>query len=269
MFDKLVESTSTGAELKPRRRIFAASFVLVAVLFAAAVVTSIYAADFDLGNDNFDIAQLLSPIAETEPPREPEPQPQRQNNQTSTSDRPTRVVNQLRIDEITNEVPPISTQRNTYLSRPQGEFDLGRRDTYGTPVDTSSTGVPEGSTTSNTPSRVSEPDAEAVVVKPPPAPPRVEKSATKSLGVINGKASSLPHPPYPPMAKAVGAEGAVNVQVMIDESGNVVSAKAVSGHPLLRKAAEDAAKRARFTTTYLSNVPVKVTGVIIYNFKKS
>jgi protein TonB len=87
--------------------------------------------------------------------------------------------------------------------------------------------------------------------------------------VINGKASSLPHPPYPAMAKAVGADGPVNVQVMIDEEGNVVSAKAVSGHPLLRRAVEDAARKAQFTPTYLSKVPVKVTGVIIYNFKRN
>jgi protein TonB len=266
MFDKLVESTSTGAELKPRRRIFAASFVLVAVLFAAAVVTSIYAADFDLGNDNFDIAQLLSPIAETEPPREPEPQQQRQTSQASSSDRPTRVVNQLRIDELPTTVPPISTQRNTYLSRPQGEFDLGRRDTYGTPVETSTTGVPEGSTTSNTPSRVSEPDAEAVAVKPPPPP--VKSIPPVSGGVMTGKAKLLPTPTYSAAARAVNAQGRVTVQITVDEFGKVISARAVDGHPLLKPAAVEAAWKARFDPTKLSGVPVKVTGIISYNFTR-
>jgi protein TonB len=86
--------------------------------------------------------------------------------------------------------------------------------------------------------------------------------------VINGTARSLPHPPYPAAARALGVEGAVSVQVTIDESGNVISAKAVNGHPLLRKVSETAAMSARFGPTFLSEVPVKVTGVIVYNFKR-
>lgn len=87
-----------------------------------------------------------------------------------------------------------------------------------------------------------------------------------SGGVLNGKAISLPQPPYPPVAKAVHASGAVVVQVTIDEKGNVISASAVSGHPLLRAAATAAARQARFAPTKLSGEPVKVNGVINYNF---
>lgn len=89
---------------------------------------------------------------------------------------------------------------------------------------------------------------------------------TISGGVVNGKAISLPAPAYPAAAKAVGAQGAVSVQVLIDEDGNVVSASAVSGHPLLRAAAEGAARQARFRPTVLSGQPVKVSGVITYVF---
>lgn len=269
MFDKLVESSSTGAELGPRRRIFAVTLVLVTTLFATAVVASIYAADFDLGASNFDIAELLTPVVETEPPREAEPQ-QRQNTQPSTSDRPSRVMNILRIDELPTDIPPVSTERSTYRSRPVGEFTIGDGpETDGRPTAPGDVGPagPDGPGSSN-PSF--NPENDVVTTQPPPpvkAP--VRKPFTQSLGVINGKASTLPHPPYPLAAKAVGADGPVNVQVTIDEEGTVVSARAVSGHPLLRKAAEDAAKRAKFTTTYLSNVPVKVTGVIIYNFKRN
>jgi TonB family protein len=60
----------------------------------------------------------------------------------------------------------------------------------------------------------------------------------------------------------------VTVQVTVDETGKVISATAVSGHPLLRAAAVDAARRARFTPTLLTGVPVKVTGMIIYNFNR-
>jgi TonB family protein len=87
-----------------------------------------------------------------------------------------------------------------------------------------------------------------------------------SGGVINGKAISLPKPPYPPAARAVRASGAVSVQVLVDENGNVVSANAVSGHPLLRAAATQAARGAKFSPTMLSGQPVKVSGVIMYNF---
>jgi protein TonB len=56
------------------------------------------------------------------------------------------------------------------------------------------------------------------------------------------------------------------VQVTIDESGNVISASAVSGHPLLRASAVDAARASKFSPTMLSGQAVKVTGVIVYNF---
>ena len=94
-----------------------------------------------------------------------------------------------------------------------------------------------------------------------PRPP-----TTVSGGVLNGKATSLPKPAYPAIAKAAHVSGAVNVQVTVDENGNVISARAVSGHPLLRASAESAARQAKFSPTKLSGQQVKVTGVIVYNF---
>jgi TonB family protein len=85
-------------------------------------------------------------------------------------------------------------------------------------------------------------------------------------GVLNGRAISLPNPPYPPIAKAAKASGAVNVEVLIDETGHVIAAHAVSGHPLLQSASVAAARQAVFTPTRLSGEPVKVSGVIVYNF---
>ncbi len=87
-----------------------------------------------------------------------------------------------------------------------------------------------------------------------------------SGGVLNGKAISLPKPAFPAAARAVGASGAVSVQVLIDENGDVVSASAVSGHPLLRAAAAQAARGAKFSPTQLQGMPVKVSGIITYNF---
>jgi len=84
--------------------------------------------------------------------------------------------------------------------------------------------------------------------------------------VLNGKALALPKPVYPRIAKAAHASGTVLVQVTIDEQGNISAARAVSGHPLLQAAAVEAARQAKFTPTLFDGEPVKVTGVITYNF---
>ena len=85
-------------------------------------------------------------------------------------------------------------------------------------------------------------------------------------GVLNGKAASLPVPEYPAIARAAHASGTVNVQILIDEGGNVIEATAVSGHPLLRAAAQAAAKEAKFTATRVNGEPTQVAGVLVFNF---
>jgi TonB family protein len=86
-------------------------------------------------------------------------------------------------------------------------------------------------------------------------------------GVLNGRAITLPIPAYPPIARAAHASGNVTVEVTIDEDGNVVAAKAVSGHPLLQAASVTAARNAKFTPTKQSGQAVKVQGVLVYTFK--
>jgi TonB family protein len=89
---------------------------------------------------------------------------------------------------------------------------------------------------------------------------------TISGGVLNGKAVSLPKPDYPPIAKSAKASGTVVVQVLVDEKGNVASARAISGHPLLRAAAVSAARRAKFSPSQLNGKPARVSGTIRYEF---
>lgn len=104
----------------------------------------------------------------------------------------------------------------------------------------------------------------------PPTPPIPQGSSSSgriiSGGVLNSKAISLPKPAYPPLAKKVGAYGTVVVQVLVDENGNVISANAISGHPILQASAVAAARGAKFKPTLLSGKPIKVRGVINYNF---
>lgn len=87
-----------------------------------------------------------------------------------------------------------------------------------------------------------------------------------SGGILNGKARTLPQPVYPEMAKRARVMGTVEVEVVIDVSGKVISAKAVKGPVMLQQAAEQAARLAKFSPTLLSGQPVKVSGVINYNF---
>jgi len=99
---------------------------------------------------------------------------------------------------------------------------------------------------------------------PPPAPPPLLKPI--SGGVLNGTAISLPAPTYPEAARRLRASGVVSVEVVVDETGKVISAVATSGPTTLRDVAVEAALRARFSPTKLSGQPVKVSGLINYKF---
>ena len=96
-----------------------------------------------------------------------------------------------------------------------------------------------------------------------PAPPKLIR---KSGGVFQTSATRRIEPVYPPLAKAARISGSVVVEVTADEEGNVISARAVSGHPLLKDPAVSAAKGWKFSPTTLSGVPVKVIGTITFNF---
>lgn len=101
----------------------------------------------------------------------------------------------------------------------------------------------------------------------PPPPPHI--SYNRSIiagGVLNGKAVSKPAPLYPPIARAARAQGTVTVEIVVNEDGDVISASAANGHPLLQQAAVQAARQAKFSPTFLSGRPVQISGVITYNF---
>lgn len=105
------------------------------------------------------------------------------------------------------------------------------------------------------------------VEEPPNLPPlSMGDGDATTVGVLNGKAIRKPHPEYPPAARSARAQGTVSVQVVVDENGDVTSAQAISGHPLLRESGERAAKKAKFAPTMLCGQPAKVKGVITYNF---
>jgi TonB family protein len=96
-----------------------------------------------------------------------------------------------------------------------------------------------------------------------PQPPKIIR---KSGGVLQGSATRRVEPVYPPLAKTAEISGAVVVEITVDETGKVIAARAITGHPLLRDAAIEAARGWEFTPTSLQGTPVKVIGTITFNF---
>lgn len=91
-----------------------------------------------------------------------------------------------------------------------------------------------------------------------------QKRAPISGGVLNNKAIYMPRPEAP-----ADANGVVLVQVLVDEQGTVIDAKAVSGPQNLHAIAVSAARLARFMPTLLAGTPVQVSGTLTYNFVRS
>ena len=268
MFDKLIESDTAGAEFKNRSRYFMVSTIVVGILFVTAVVYSIYATDIRLVNSNFDIAELMAPVETVESEMEQEPQrPQRQASPEDNSDRTIRRVLMASTSVPTIAPTSISTTKNPYLSSDRfKDIQIGLRDVDG--GSTSLLGKPDGSgTTSEKGSGKTE--GEDVLRGSPPPALKKPTATLRTSKVLNGVAVSLPKPTYPQHAVILNLQGSVKVQVTIDEKGNVISAKAADGHPFFRPVAEQAARNARFRPTLLNDAPVKVTGVIVYNFKRN
>jgi TonB family protein len=103
-------------------------------------------------------------------------------------------------------------------------------------------------------------------VKTPTPTTNVNTNQTVNVGQINGRAIRLPTPNYSSAARQARASGRVTVRVLVDKNGNVVSAKATRGHPLLRRAAEDAARRSKFKPVSRNGRNLPSTGTIAYNF---
>jgi TonB family protein len=270
MFGNLVESSSHKADYARRGRFFLGALTVYALIFLAIGVGSIYAYNTHIENQNLELVSLIAPV-ETEqvqaPPRSaapraaaerggPKPMAIRTEIIAPTTD-PTKVPKGVSTTPQT--VPSITPGMPTVLGKTN--VDIGGSG-GGKPGPGGVFG--EGGGTGTTP------DVNELVRDTPP--PVLKKEVVKppvktiSIGVVNGKATNLPKPVYTAIAKAARANGTVTVQVLIDEYGKVISAKAVSGNPLLLRESVQAAYQARFTPTLLSNQPVKVSGVITYNF---
>jgi TonB family protein len=276
MFDQLTESNKDQNDARGRRGYFIVTALLVGALFVSGVVWSLYGKELVLGSGDMELSAMVAPVPMPEnAPRPPQPRVQKRETAEPDVKIATRQTNMLGMEDTPIIPKGISVTPNTTKARTDN-FRISPGIETGGNTSRLATGTGRSTDTGES----SGSGEQTAVVEPPVAtvpPPPIKKIdppvETKrdvriSLGVVNGKAIDLPVPVYSAPAKAVGAEGVVSVQIMIDEAGNVTSAKAVSGHTLLRQSAEKAARGAKFKPTLLSNEPVKAMGVIAYNFHR-
>lgn len=266
MLDQLVESSSHPQENKWRTGLLLVTMTLVATSFVSGLGYSLFNQNLFVGGEGLELSMLVAPVPlpEEAPPPEPEVE---QTEQKVDVDTRTELIARMDMtppkapDKVSNErakVPPIPKDR---------AFTLGKEN-YTSERSTGTAG--QGFIDPSLAGGSGDPDdAPSSSAPPPPPPPPPPPAVPKRIsgGVVNGKAVSLPTPSYPAAARAVNAKGSVNVAIVINEQGSVISASAVSGHPLLRASAVSAARRAKFRPTLLSGQPVEVSGVIVYNFQ--
>jgi len=222
---------------------------------------SLFAKDYNMGGDDLSLSQLVAPVVVDDEP----PPPKVEQKEKPIADTRTELIQDMNqtpikppdvISTQKSKIPPMDPNKLTTLGANNTNNGVNLGTNAGRVTDSQGTG--QLATTTN--------DKPAPENEDAPPPPKKVVPKIVSGGVLNGKATSLPKPAYPAAAKAIHASGSVVVQVTIDESGRVISASAVSGHPLLKAAAVSAAQGARFSPTLLSGTPVKVSGVITYNF---
>ncbi len=276
MFTNLIESSSHKKELERKGIFFLGTLAVYGILIACAGVASIYAYDAQLREQNFDTASLVVPVTVELIPRTISiTAPQRRSDTPRLPTQTTNIsevpVRQHLISDIRSSIKPPDTIGLTGSKElpalPNAKIGAVSSD----PIGSNAGDMPSFTKGSSTKSSGSKRAIDIVENVLPPDPPHIathrKTPPLVSLGVINGKALYNPVPLYPPIAKTTRTTGTVNVQVLLNEEGKVISAQALNGPPLLRDAAVKAAYQARFSPTLLSHQPVKVSGVITYNFK--
>lgn len=262
MFNHLIESSSHVREYKRRGSFLLFTTAIYAVLFVVTGVVAIYAYDAKLEKQSLEMVTLVSPQDFVEEQPRPVAHPPERPISDTEDDigLPQRQIAMADVNQPEVMPEDVSAAPVTNLPAPREPFTIGPRDTNPQP------GIPgPGSSGGGTQVVQSTQIVPVPDNPPPPDPPRQPRTISK--GVISGYATSLPKPIYPELAKRMKVSGKVSVQVLVDEEGRVVSATVVSGSPFLRNEAQRAALQARFSPTKVGDQPVKVSGVIIYNFE--
>jgi protein TonB len=257
MFDQLVESGSHSADIKRKGGFLLGFTIVYLVLIVVGAVAGIMLATANIDQQTLELTALIAPVPVPQQQQKQEAKPEKVEITKNVDVRKELIADVSRADLVPKEV---SAKASDIPPVRKGVVTM-----VGSANSNAIAPVAPGSGTGqiiSAPTRVEIKDE-----PPPPAPtPKPTPHAPISGGVLNGKAVHLVQPPYPAIARSAHACGQVNVQITIDENGNVVSARPVSGHPLLQAAAGAAARGSKFTPTKLSGQPVKVSGIIVYNF---
>jgi periplasmic protein TonB len=266
MFTNLIESQSHVREFKRRSSFFLITVVGYAIALTGAGVASVFAYDAQLEaqTSSLELLNWVPPVTThpVRPVRDVRPTPVRHPPTNAPVDpsvnRPTRTDFVSRPDDPSRVPDKVGTQASEIPPITHGAV-LGPRN-----VD------PPSAAPSSSGDCIACPTTPPVVrvIDTPPAP-EPPKPTTKRVTseVLSSKLITAPQPIYPAIAKQARVQGAVNIQILVDEQGKVISAQVTSGSPMLSSAAREAAMRARFTPTTLNGVPVKIQGVITYNFR--
>jgi len=264
MFDTLVESGSHSDDLARKGSFFLGTMVVYAVVLVAVTVLGIYLYNDSIPDPSLELLTLVAPapMQAEEPKHQDEPKPAKNEPQVAMRQEISVVAPVVASHEVAKETTK-EVARDISKFVVQGSHDAGDVN-----LAASSGVVPTGNGGGGTGTgpAVSSGGDEPPPQLPAPKPTPDVKKTVVSGGVLNGKAISKPSPAYPPIAKAARAQGTVTVQILVDESGRVISATATGGHPLLQQAAVAAAYQARFSPTLMAGARVKVTGIITYNF---
>jgi protein TonB len=133
--------------------------------------------------------------------------------------------------------------------------------------------LPYGAASMGTPSLPSilgsgdgSPTGTRVSVKPAASGEGAAGKVRLSSGITAGLLLAPIHPEYPQIAKLTRTEGTVIVTAIIDTQGRIIGLKVLSGPAMLRSAAENAIREARYRPYLLNGQPVEVETTISVNF---
>lgn len=250
MFEKLVESTKQKGSRRTGRL-----FLITTLIYGAMLTTTGVATIFWFNPVLADTFKLESMLV---PPVPPVSRPVVQQTITRNNAVPAGFVPPVNPPPTANptEVPPGPNRNRVMIDGVVGS-PLISDGVPGSARNDSFAGDPPPPPAPRKPAPTPElkPD-------PTPTPNRIVRTST----ILQGTAIRKVQPPYPPIAKAARIQGAVQVQVEISEEGQVISAVVLSGHPLLREASVQAARQWLWRPTILGDKPVKVQGVLTFNF---
>lgn len=259
MFDQLIESSSRKRQNKRRWLCFGATAAVWVPGMMTAVLAGVLAYD---GRPSDHYAQpeklvMLLPATPHDAPAQPTPPDKRSDPQPAALTAPKETPRG--IPQPSNQAPVdvVVSGDNGPGHGPTVPGGDPNGDPNGSP-----NGVPGAPPGGTAPPPDPTPQPPPRKEEPPPTPTAKPRASI----MLQGMAVRRVEPAYPKLALETRTGGPVVVEVVVDESGRVVSARALSGHALLRKAAEDAARGWRWNPTRLNGGAVQVVGTITFNF---